>query len=676
MRKEIPLVRRFQEITKDTVADEADSYRLLAGLSKQNDWAQLNKRYRTVVLADAGAGKTFEMQRQAQHLHDQGLKAFFIRVEDIDANFAGSFEIGTSHQFSQWLQGQEEAWFFLDSVDEARLDAPETFEKAITQFGLAIHDAMHRAHICISSRPYAWRPNLDRQVLERLLPHDKTGSTESNIYPSSVAAIQKINRSARGNLEISDVQALSVYWLCPLNSHDVHIYANHRGVSDIHDMLDAIERQDLWSMAERPFDLKELLDFWKTHKSFSSRLEILRSGIISRLKEIHPDREERQPLILDKALEGARQLAAAVVLTGQPGIQVPEAQHNKIGLDATAVLKDWSLTDIKALLSRGLFNDAIYGAVRIRHREVRDLLAAEWFHNMLKDGAPRHQIEALIFTEQYGAHVIRPRLRPILPWLILFDDAIRDKALALSPEVAVEGGDIAMLSLIERRQILHGMVDQIVKQEDDRNGRHNSAIARIASADLESDAKKLIAKHTNNDDAIFFLGRFVWQGKLVACLPLLEAIACNSKRGIYARIASTRAVATVGTETQRNDLWRTLIGLDEPFQQRLLDELIDTAKPDLAAVDLLIKTLSVLEPHKKYDATGLSQSLHEFIDRFEISNQPDLVDCLNASHILNRGNAASLLNMVGCCPLHCTLQKKSSRFVLPFRLIQQLLRFF
>ena len=63
----------------------------------------------------------------------------------------------------------------------------------------------------------------------------------------------------------------------------------------------------------------------------------------------------------------------------------------------------------------------IYGAVRFRHREVRELLAAEWFSELLEKGHSRHAIEALIFREQYGQEIICPRLRPILPWLILGD---------------------------------------------------------------------------------------------------------------------------------------------------------------------------------------------------------------------------------------------------------------
>ena len=95
-------------------------------------------------------------------------------------------------------------------------------------------------------------------------------------------------------------------------------------------------------------------------------------------------------------------LAAAVVLTGKAGIQVPDNTHEQTGIDAEAVLSHWHPDDVRTLLERALFNDVIYGAVRFRHRDVREFLAAEWFHRLLHEGNARHVIEKLIFREQYG----------------------------------------------------------------------------------------------------------------------------------------------------------------------------------------------------------------------------------------------------------------------------------
>lgn len=56
---------------------------------------------------------------------------FFIRIEDIEDGFEAAFEVGSVHAFESWLDFQEEAWIFLDSADEARLENPRAFEKAI-----------------------------------------------------------------------------------------------------------------------------------------------------------------------------------------------------------------------------------------------------------------------------------------------------------------------------------------------------------------------------------------------------------------------------------------------------------------------------------------------------------------------------------------------------------------
>jgi hypothetical protein len=82
-------------------------------------------------------------------------------------------------------------------------------------------------------------------------------------------------------------------------------------------------------------------------------------------------------------------------LTGQAGINVPDIAPTKPGIDAEAILADWEPQDVRALLERGIFNDIIYGAVRFRHRDVRELLAAEWFDELLKSGNSRHSIESL-----------------------------------------------------------------------------------------------------------------------------------------------------------------------------------------------------------------------------------------------------------------------------------------
>lgn len=174
MTRPVPLIRRFTEISphyQNSDVELEDIWSIL-GRGERTEWGSLRDAYRCVILADAGAGKTFELMAEAERLANRGRAAFFIRIEDIDEDFGSAFEVGTAQGFADWLSGTKEAWFFLDSVDEVRLEAPRAFETAIRAFANRIHGARQRAHVYISSRPYAWRSKLDRALIDELLPYE------------------------------------------------------------------------------------------------------------------------------------------------------------------------------------------------------------------------------------------------------------------------------------------------------------------------------------------------------------------------------------------------------------------------------------------------------------------------------------------------------------------------
>jgi len=609
----VPLVRKFSLVTSNKDGDLDDVWlEAYWGQKDSKIWADLESEYRVIVLADAGAGKTHEALNRAQRGNEEGRLCFFIRIEDIDANFDDAFEIGSSDQFEEWLSSSNEAWFFLDSVDEARLDNPRAFEKAIKRFAKRIHPATHRAHIIITSRPYAWRFTSDKALVEKSLPFEVLKQEPK----------QKEELTSSGDEE--DESPVKVYRLNALDVDDIRNFASYRATSNIEQLIVEVQRANLMEMASRPFDLGALLSKWQSDGELGGRLDSLQHMVDIRLGEIDPDRRERQPLNKRLARDGVRRLAAAVTLSNEAGILVPDITHDRIGIDAETVLADWeNPSDVRKLLERGVFNDILYGAVRFRHRDMRELLAAEWLHHLLKKGSSRRKIEALLFREQYGEQVVVPRFRPILPWLILFDEGIRERALSIHPEIALEGGDAAYLPLPIRRKILNDIVRRIVADEDNRSARDNSAIARIAQKDLSDDVLALITQHSANDDAIFFLGRLVWQGNMEGCIEPLILIVIDPKRNIYSRIASVRAVATVGSEDQFLALWRSVNNLSENIPRRLLVELVEEAAIDDSTVLLLLDSLYKLPPYEEYESSGLDSAIHALIEKYVALNSQE-----------------------------------------------------
>jgi hypothetical protein len=610
MEGHVPLDREFSPVYKSE--KEAESGELLSawGHAKPIAWDGMTEKYRCIILAEAGAGKTEELRQRANSLAGEGKAAFFLRIEDIETDFYTAFEIGAEAQFHAWLQSTDEAWFFLDSVDEARLEHPRAFEKALRRFAKGVANGAHRAHIYISSRPYAWRPKEDQRLVDELL-YLPAAQTEEN---------------GKGDRQATPQSALTVFTMRPLDEGRIRRFCVARAAENVDGLLREIDRADLWSLAERPFDLEGILAKWAEDNTLGGRLDLLRHNIDKCLRDAHStDRAQRQPLNLEQAREGARCLAAAVVLSGQAGLNVPDATPLKLGVDAEAVLADWNPEDVRALLERGIFNDIIYGAVRFRHREVRELLAAEWFSGLLRTGNSRHSVEALFFREQYGQEIVTPRLRAILPWLILFDDEIRRKALQIHPEIAVEGGDPSHLPLAERKGILADIVQRITWDQDDRSARDNSAIARIADLDLSDDAQQLINTYADNDDAIFFLGRLVWQGKMASCVASLLPIAADGSRGIYARVASARAVMTCGAAEQKHSLLQQLIDGVDPIPHELLAELVEEASLDSEVVEKLVIALGKLPPYERYKTSGLAGALHSFVERLPIAKEHQVI---------------------------------------------------
>ncbi|MGL4239431.1 hypothetical protein [Tabrizicola sp.] len=548
----VPLVRRFSPTLSPSDDESTDSEAVHPYLFGKNSsgWEVIEEKRRCVIIADAGAGKTHEMLARARYSAERGRYAFFIRIENIREAFASAFDVGDAESFEKWIGSEDDAWFFLDSVDEALLQDPLAFEEAMRAFAARIADARERAYIIISSRSYAWRARTDRQLLDQLLPYESPKANE--IGEEEIEEAVQTGMSDPNKL----TNSIDVVILDDLDEDDIRMFAAHLGASDIEEMMQEIKKAGLSSLSSRPYDLLGILTKWRSDRQLGGRLGYLKHSIAVQLDGINWTACSIDPSILPEAVG---RIAASVILTGKAEIRVPGSANDERGFDPIEVLPDWPRENVVALLDCTLFTDAVYGVVRFRHRDIRELLAAEWFADQLANPERRAEIEAMLIREKYGERILTPRFRPMLPWLVLLDDRIRREVTAIRPEIAVEGGDVASLPVEERRSLFHSIVEQIAEGKDDRGARDNDAIARIAHADLSSDVAALVERHAENDDALFFLGRLVWQGQMTDCLPLLLDIARSRSRGLYARIAATRAVFTTGSKEQRDTLWDSLL---------------------------------------------------------------------------------------------------------------------
>ncbi|MGC1469642.1 MAG: hypothetical protein WA793_09700, partial [Sphingorhabdus sp.] len=71
-------------------------------------------------------------------------------------------------------------------------------------------------------------------------------------------------------------------------------------------------------------------------------------------------------------------------------------------------------------------------------------------------------------------------------------------------------------------------------------------------------------------------------------------------------------------EVQKDRLWSVIAAHAGPLDRRLLAELVEWAAPTLHSVELLLATIDRLPPHERFEATGLSEAIHRFVDRLPI----------------------------------------------------------
>ena len=125
----VPLTRRFSPVPRSKDDSDQQEIRSVLGYQPYKDWTEIDSEYRSVILAEAGAGKTYEMLARAKYVEGQGRPAFCICIEDIVGDFERDFLVGSAESFERWLDSQNEAWFYLDSVDEAPARQSENVRK-------------------------------------------------------------------------------------------------------------------------------------------------------------------------------------------------------------------------------------------------------------------------------------------------------------------------------------------------------------------------------------------------------------------------------------------------------------------------------------------------------------------------------------------------------------------
>ena len=603
----IELQRTFRELLRNE--EQGDNAGALSSGTSKLTLPNLLNEFRVVILSEAGSGKTEEIRESARRLRAEGKAAFFLRLEHVFVDFDTAFEEGTLEEFQAWLASPEEGWVLLDSIDEARMRSPQDFAVAMRKISGRLVTAKQRTHLLITGRTPAWRPKSDLELCNMLFP---VAGGHFNELEGGVGTTDEHKKTTT----VTGTSPFKMVALEDLSTKQVRHFAEEKGICDIQLFLDAIERADAWSFTARPQDLDELTGFWLDNGTIGSRLELMTNSVSRRLKEPNQTRAEALPLLSGRALEGAQIIAAALMLTNQQTIQIPDGAKGFQGLKLDAVLVGWLDKDISTLLQRPLFTPDLYGTVRFHHRSVKEYLAAQWFHKLLNQEVSRRKVEELFIREQYGLEVVVGSLRPLLPWLAMFDERILTKVRRFAPEIVFEGGDPVQLPAEVRSSMLQQMCDQLANGASTRLMVDFAAIQRFAAPDLTDTLCGLIEQYQSNDDIVFFLMGMVWQGRLKGALGNVMEIARSSTATYASRIAGFRAIADLGTPQDMESIRNEFSEEGDVLNRKCMADLVSHVQhPDEQTLQWLMTCIPRLAEYTEYESTGLSEETASFFAR-------------------------------------------------------------
>lgn len=410
----VQLNRQFTE-WQNTDVDELSDPEVLSrfGIHRGMSWDDLLKRRRVVILAEAGSGKTEELKNQALRLASDDKFAFYATIQDVARE--GLENVITSEdqaKLTAWRSSDQPAWFFIDAVDEAKLDGIR-LEHALRKTAGAIHNSEGRAHIILSSRHTDWEFRRDLGRLDDVLP---LPPDQADLAPPNADELLTRVLHNERTPEAPTREKAIVVLLASLDAKRVRIFAEGKGASNLDAFITEIDISNLWSFARRPLDLDWLVQFWKTNQRLGSLEEMLATSLRERLQETNLLRARRDPLDIERAREALERIGAALVFGRTTTLRIPDSEivlgRSNPGFDIADILPDWNGTDCARLLGRAVFDPATFGRVRLHNDNqgvVRAYLAARWLRRLRRANLSKTGLISLLFADVYGAARARRR---------------------------------------------------------------------------------------------------------------------------------------------------------------------------------------------------------------------------------------------------------------------------
>lgn len=629
MTKYIDLNRHFWPVEPDKDNDPEKIRSMYEyGVDQPLLWVNLLEKQRVVIIAEPGTGKTEEFRAITKSLRDEGKLSFFSRIELLQSNeieVRQSLDIGSDSEFDQWMADKKEAYFFLDSVDEARLIDRKAFEFALRRFSSLIRNNLDCAKVFLSCRVSNWMATADLLLFKRYLPIPDADIIENDKDFKEKRTIGSNNQPITTTKSIGSKEKKShyVFQLAPLNGEQIKKFSEYKGVADPITFYDAIKNSDAEIFAERPQDLLDLIEYWRFNGKLGRHFTMLDYNIQKKLEEHNPDKDFLRPLSMDESLLGAERLAAAVTFQRKRAITLPDkpvdVDLHKVSIEPKESLREWPSDKILTLLDRAIFDEAIYGTVHFHHRSVREYLVASWLKRLNNQGTSRRAIEGFLFNNKYGQEIVIPSMRPVAAWLSLWDDEIKKCVKNIAPEVLIENGDPASLPIESKKALIIKFTERYANRDYFGDSFDPTMIKRLADHRLSNTINFLLKKNKYKDPICRLLLEIVCQGKISDSVDAALPFAINEGSSHLTRRYAIKVVALAGTETQKKKLLKNLLKDISKLNRGIIGDICSFFFPKYICVPKLLIILKTVEKPSRFEYSGLKSAIDHIFENTELN---------------------------------------------------------
>lgn len=596
----VDLNRQFADLAEETSSESAALQSYMGrqfGPEQDAGWGKIYREDRScVILGEPGSGKSAELRQQAKALRDAGHVSVYVNLRALVTDDEPYLD-DTDPLIRRWRQGTERAWFFLDSVDESKLEHASDFQIAIRRMAHWAGGDSDRARYVISSRISEWQVITDKRVVEEAL--------------------------LTGEQRKEDERLLSVLTLLPLSEAQARKFQASRANGTVdEDFFAAVEQSHAWDFIRRPLDIADLYDLWRRQGRLGTLTEVVENAI-GRFLE---DGRNRATLAAGKAREGAELLAACLALNKSVSLALQERRQAETG-DTSIPLReslpnDWTAEDAALLIQLPLFDAAAFGKVRFHHRTYQDYLASSWLCRQMHAHLLPSELRHLLFAQSAtGDLVMRPSLAPVAAWLACLNadgerwqEMLRLDLLEAAPWVFFAHGDPQQLPIGYREDVLRRTVERYKGRTHVHINWDGQTLRRFADSALSPLLSGLITDKSVPDDVRADYIALVRHGRLISAMPSVLVTACDGTEDDYIRGSALICVAEIGEQSHKEQVVAAFSG-SHAIPLRLGVDLAEIAYPAVVDERGLFCLLDRMAPKAFKSRPSSLYSLDHYIEQ-------------------------------------------------------------